>query len=137
PARPAPPSAPTIPSGSSATGARAKAVSRPSTGSAQPVPFQTLAHQPEYEMPQSSGKFNHSGVIRAALGWALFGALASGAAPAAANDQPSFEQRIQGVDISGVWQLENYISSAALPPERVLRTIEDKDVPLQPWADKL
>jgi hypothetical protein len=60
------------------------------------------------------------------------GALADAAAR---NDAaPGFTQRIDGLDLTGVWKMDDYVGTGAPLEKKMLRTLEGAEVPLQPWA---
>ena len=58
-------------------------------------------------------------------------AYAAAARPAPAR---GFNQHIEGVDLQGVWNLENFIASANPTEKKIMKTIEGEDIPFQPWS---
>ena len=65
---------------------------------------------------------------------ALAGGATFAATPRPAAKAGGFVQRIPGVDISGVWIVDDYVVSARPTAEKIIHPLDGGDVPLQPWA---
>ncbi len=71
---------------------------------------------------------------------ALGAAIALTVAPAAmaqAPAGPTFDLKVPGVDLSGVYEIEHYVGSGAPIDKRIMHTIDGSPVPWQPWAKKI
>jgi hypothetical protein len=67
-------------------------------------------------------------------------ATAAHAAPAQpAAKTPSFTQTIEGIDLSGVWIIDQRVGAGTRAPieKRILRDANGQPIPTQPWAQKL
>ena len=73
----------------------------------------------------------------AVLATASSGLAAPARGPARRPAPQSFTKTIEGRDISGVWMLDNYVGSGAPIDRRILKDMDGKPVPAQPWAQKL
>jgi hypothetical protein len=73
-----------------------------------------------------------------ALALALGAAAAVRAQPApAAPAGPSFDLKVPGVDMTGLWEIEHYVGSGAPLEKRILHDMDGKPAPFLPWAQKI
>jgi hypothetical protein len=78
-----------------------------------------------------------SRIAGAAIGLSVLGLALTAAAATAPVNPPGFTQRIEGLDLSGVWMVDNYIPSAVSVDRRILHTPDGGPAPLQPWAQAI
>jgi hypothetical protein len=68
---------------------------------------------------------------------ALAAAAHAQPAPAAPGGSHSFDLKVPGVDMTGLWEIEHYVGSGAPLPKRILHDKDGKPAPFLPWAQKV